>query len=233
MPYPDSATLTNIFAIVRKEFEELPEYRKSDINNNWLIYKANEDLDEIYHDCFPEPHQITFDSAEDTWYYPFDGSTDPPNIAAGLIDEIIRVDYDGEPLVRLLAVGDMILPTSESTSADPEHWFEMFRDGTRYLCFDAPCRTSEEVRLWVTRTPAVLADTSGKPAIDKDFWSLLQDMLICDIYRKLRMYKDCDYWELRRVQPKKARLRRKQDRRLGKYAKRIGILGATDVLSNS
>jgi len=232
MPYPNAGTLANIFALVRKEFEDVAEYRAADINNNWLIYKANDALDEIYQICYTEPDQVTFTGTVGTWQYPFDGSTNPPNINKGAIDEIVRVDYDNSPITRLLVVGDIILPSSSTSNADPTSYFEMWDNGVRNLCFNTPLATADTVRIWFTKPPTILTATTSVPTIDKDFWKLVEKMLIVRVNEKLRLFDQAQYWQ-RKVDKDMALLMKKVNRRLGKQAKRIGILGAQDLISNS
>lgn len=230
MPYAASQTVNTIILQVKNHFEGNEKFRQRTLfrSDNAYIDAINEAMDEIYADCGYQLDEFSIDTVVGTNLYPMDGSE---NNFPDEIDEVLRVDYDDVPLsYRFMFPEQIIEPTDDDENGTPTGWYEKWDNGKRYLGLNAKPDSIVELKVYATRIPAVMTATSGVPAILRDFYCLLKDIVIRKFYEKLEDFSAAAAWDKLNVIRGKMRLANVIKKRQGKRVHQIRVYGAKDIL---
>ena len=232
MPYSATPTVATIIGLVKQHFSSDATFNTTvafRADNNFLAW-LNESLDEIYADCGYQLDQFSFATIVDQREYAFSGAGSASTLP-NTINEIVRVDYDGTALTyRYDYESQVDQLTSDDASGDPNGWYEHWDGGVRYLGFSCAPDAIVTVVVYTTRQAVVLTATTGVPAIEFDFFSLLKDMLIYKCYEVMQKFNEADRWDMKHVVPGKRRLAGALLRRRGKMPTEIRVLGVHEML---
>ena len=231
MPYSTSQTALTIINLVKQHFASKDLFNKSPLFRSQQVYfdAINEALEEIYMDCGYQNDEFSITTVVGQWEYPFDGTNG--NFPKNEIDLIVRVDYDGSPLkYQYTYPDDIIVPTSNSDLGTPDGWYEKWDNGTRYLGLNIPPNNTVQLKVYSWRVPVVITSSSGVPAIDGDFYSLIKKIVIRKFYIMMEEFdKAMAYQTAERILEHKRALRNVVKSRKGRKIKPLRYLTSEDL----
>ncbi len=231
MPYSATPTVATIIGLVKQHFSSDATFNttvafRSD--NNFFAW-LNEAMDEVYADCGYQLDQFSFTTVVDQREYAFSGAGSASTLP-NTINEILRVDYDGSALTyRYDYESQVDQLTSDDASGTPFGFYERWDGGVRYLGFSCAPDAAVTIVVYTTRQAVVLTATTGIPAIDFDFYSLLKDILIYKCFEVMQKFDAADRWNMVHVVPGKRRLAGVLLRRQGKMPTEIRVPGAHEI----
>lgn len=231
MPYATTTKAADIEKKVRTHFMRHKEFNSRQVTTAMFYDWINEALDELYQDCGFQPDLFSITTKTDgTYEYAFSGAG-TANTFPDEVDEILRVDYEGTPLkIRYLYTDQIIAPTATDTyDADTAGWYEKWDGGVRYLGITWQSITAGTLTIYALRQPVSIASDAA-PALQRDFYPLLKNMLIKMVYDYLEEFDKAAIWDGRYVMPGKARMRAVMDKREGRRPTEIRAWGPDDYL---
>lgn len=223
MPYPSGINVGDLIQKVRAHFLRDPEFQSRAASSAIFYDWINEFLDEIYADCGYQPDEFTVNTVLGQSQYPLDGTT---GNFPDEVDQILAVNYDGKRLkYRYFYPQQVLLPTAEDTGA-PDGWYERWDGGVRYLGLNAYPQEVVELTIIATRQAQSVSSDSAVPALERDYFPLLLNLLIMRVYEWTGQEVRADRWLRNYVLPGKQRLRHGLKKRQGKQAEEV-ILAAS------
>lgn len=231
-----SGAVSDIIERVQQHFNSArkAEFTKLNLVSSWYWMAINESLDELHHECLPQPEEFTVTTVVSQAEYPMDLVGTPGHLSdeIGIVND---VDYDGTRLPYRYLYPEQITPwVTGNDDGAPDGWYVTWKSGVRYLGLAAEGVAigpdeAVTVRVYALRIPTALAADATVLKIERDFLGLVKFMVIAKVYELMEDFEKASWWLEKRVNPGKYELKVQTQERLGRTVDQITILGPGDI----